>query len=664
VNIWRELYIFAVASEFGQWSELRQAGPRSDQRNESEDLDLASSKLCLLEHENQNFVLRELQGGRYIPYGQLTGDRELSQNMLAIKYAWDSAVLARSQQNPNRTDLNVAHDCSFCNVNECDISGPTWLFDRVQEKTVLVRDEFSDTSPEYDVLSYTWGRAASNNWKTVPGVPWKIRSSTGLPVSRLFEILEKFKQRYVWVDVFCIPQDCPTAKSREVARQADIFRGAKGGIAWLHQTPAVGPLLMGIVAWSVLLNDSFKERRMAPISAPPGTFAALEELASDPWFSSTWALQEAILRPNMALIGVNEPNNTIILPYGTLARATMSTETYTVETLQQYFLILRTVASEAIMTGTDRMLPGVVTNRKTLMYAREALKLETILRENGLLGLVTPSPGSILSSLAVRTSVKPHDGFYGIQAVFGMSMQGDYNRTLESVQAEFKSHIWTMYAPVLCLSFNRPVISERSGTFLSDTQDATFFFSHSRLVEGRLSCMPPGYSKVRVRTTDDGKPIFMSSESPDVDSGGETWRYEASNGPPAHSKVVVITFGLPPMPVDVNYSKTRTELYKPRIPSKGLLRRWAWTSEMLAKRDRKRHNEQDERGILRDADRTTRLLYVGQFINELDQVGLRRAPHVYMEYYLKAPGQGHRVGAVVSDLPFIHHRVEGALTLD
>jgi hypothetical protein len=31
---------------------------------------------------------------------------------------------------------------------------------------------------------------------------------------------EMFTERYVWIDIFCIPQDCPFAKAREVDNQA------------------------------------------------------------------------------------------------------------------------------------------------------------------------------------------------------------------------------------------------------------------------------------------------------------------------------------------------------------------------------------------------------------------------------------------------------------
>jgi hypothetical protein len=50
--------------------------------------------------------------------------------------------------------------------------------------------------------------------------------------------------RYVWFDLFCIPQEGGEIMAREIARQALIFRNAKVAVAWLNDIPVV--LGMGI----------------------------------------------------------------------------------------------------------------------------------------------------------------------------------------------------------------------------------------------------------------------------------------------------------------------------------------------------------------------------------------------------------------------------------
>lgn len=62
--------------------------------------------------------------------------------------------------------------------------------------------------------------------------------------------------------------------------------------------------------------------------------------------------------------------------------------------------------------------------------------------------------------------------------------------------------------------------------------------------------------------------------------------------------------------------------------------------------------------------KTTRLLYVGTFINEQGHLGMRRNLHVYIEYYLVEPHKGHRVGALVSELRFDDKKVPGEVTIN
>jgi len=62
-------------------------------------------------------------------------------------------------------------------------------------------------------------------------------------------------------------------------------------------------------------------------------------------------------------------------------------------------------------------------------------------------------------------------------------------------------------------------------------------------------------------------------------------------------------------------------------------------------------------------NRTTRLLYVGQLVNELRYIGMSRIVHVYIEYFLNSEGRGYRVGALVCDQPLVHYRVDGPLSL-
>ncbi|KAK9437391.1 uncharacterized protein VB005_08379 [Metarhizium brunneum] len=647
-NGWKTLSIASQASEVFQWIA---AAPAHSQEAEH------PGELKLLQVEGRSHLVRQMQSGDVVAFGQLAIDRQPTPEMTARKHEWSAAVLRRTQvilmRRPQRA--TVEHSCVFCNAVNQDAPSPCWLYDRVQHRTILVSKECVDGVPPYEVVSYTWGRAASNEWEEVAGVPWRVRSSNGLPVTSILDMLESLEERYIWIDIFCIPQECPSAKAREIARQAEIFRGARRGTAWLHQTAAVWPLVLGLISWSMYLRSQFSLEHPTPAPPPPGTLAALEELVSDPWFSSTWALQEAILRPNMSMIGVNEWRSSLIFPNSSLTGACFLERRITIDDFRRCLNTVRAIASVTIKCEIDRG-PITTTLGRPQMRTKDALFMERLLQDTGLLGITTPTPAAILSGLAGRTSVKAHDKFYGIQSVFNLYMQGDYTRNLEHVKGEFLTNIWTKYAPILSLALNRPIIPSGSADFRSDTEDTLLWFSYSQINGGLMSCILPGQSAVCARFSADGLISLAASDS--VGETGQKWRYEATAPPAAHSKVAYILFGLPPIPVSISSSVRMTELYESRarswwhsLPILNLITRW-W-----------RH-WQDRRGVAFFMDRTSRLLYVGQFFNENGHLGMKRNLHVYIEYYLKKPGVGHRVGAIVSETCFEHHRVDGSLIID
>jgi len=353
------------------------------------------------------------------------------------------------------------------------------------------------------------------------------------------------------------------------------------------------------------------------------------------------------------MVGVTKWNSSLLLPHGSLGGVALLERRISIEDFRRALNVVRAVASSTIKCELDRGF--IATTGRPLMRPKDALIMERLLQDTGLLGMTTPTPAAILSGLAGRTSVKPHDKFYGIQSVFNLTMQGDYTRALEDVKREFLTNVWTEYAPILSLALNRPIISSGSADFRSDTEDTLLWFSYSQIGGGSMSCVLPGFSAVSARFSADG---LISLAASDSINEGKVWRYEAIGPPAAHSKVASILYGLPPIPVDIRCSVSMTELYVPRPQ-----RWWHWIP-ILRTIARWWRYWQDRRGTAFFMDRTSRLMCAGQFLNENGHLTMRRNLYVYMEYYLKKPGVGHRVGAIVSDLPFEHHRVENSLVID
>ncbi|KAI9753610.1 MAG: Glycine--tRNA ligase 1, mitochondrial [Chaenotheca gracillima] len=710
-NGWRLFSLAAVSAQTSQWAVTAGRGapesfpsvltyqrkPIKPDDLDDEEAQILGSHIAELTDEKNPIPVRILASGAVLPVGQLAIDRQPSALLLDKRHAWAVALEAREESQKvettgppppryepssprppkhplerildffkgkrshksSRRPTNTGHSCTFCSRAPSSMPGPGWLFDLEEKRTIRTSAErFQGQLPKYDVLSYTWGRAATTEWVELKGIPWYVRSSIALPPSEVLQfILKNHGSRYCWVDIFCIPQQCPVAKAREVSRQGEIFRGAAGGIAWLHQTSAVWPLFAGLLSWCQSTRKKFSSVPVELSRPLAGTLTAFEELASDPWFQSTWALQEALLQPQLRMMGREEPFQFTGFEDGNLATSYVSEKPLTVETFQSTISALRAFASASIKLSMRRA--GAFANTAVLT-PRHALRFERLLVVKGLSGLATPTPAAILSSLAVRTSVRPQDKYYGIQAVFNLKMEGDYTRPLSSVAAEFYGHVWTKFAPVLSLSLNRPALVFDGTKMSSDTQDTLPFFSYAGLRDSILSCCPPGSSAVSVSVNATGIPAFISKACIGTQ---EEWRWEArgtfaSDHLDQSSKACALYYGSPPMPVDMYLRRSAADLYAPQPPYRTLQS----TSEKGLNVDDIR--ERAINGSGNYLDRTTRLLYIGKIINEQGHLGMLRDVHIYVEYYSTAVNEGHRVGVLVTDWPLEHRRVEGALLLD
>lgn len=111
---------------------------------------------------------------------------------------------------------------------------PFYLWDVEQKRTVIV-NELSNDPEEYCCVSHTWGR-----WRKdaihIEGVPWLVPQNEKFDVERLPEHLQQIQPRirFIWIDLFCIPQDGSSKADDEINRQALIFQNSSRCIAWIN----------------------------------------------------------------------------------------------------------------------------------------------------------------------------------------------------------------------------------------------------------------------------------------------------------------------------------------------------------------------------------------------------------------------------------------------
>lgn len=234
-------------------------------------------------------------------------------------------------ERPRRPPYGASIEPCFWLERRDRVNGlPSYLWDVKGKQTRLVKDIIATSaqSPEYVVISHTWGRWVKEGapWISLPNVPWKIPQNERFEVSELPQLLERFPCEYVWLDLLTIPQedspqDMVDIQQAEIARQATIFRNASAAVAWLNdiQSWSALPSTIRYLSFNFLRNFSVNETSRAAISsllddasAAADTFIELLNALEDgrdglnqrqpnPWFTSLWTLQEVCLRPDMWL---------------------------------------------------------------------------------------------------------------------------------------------------------------------------------------------------------------------------------------------------------------------------------------------------------------------------------------------------------------------------
>ncbi|KAK4496813.1 hypothetical protein PRZ48_012797 [Zasmidium cellare] len=203
---------------------------------------------------------------------------------------------------------------------------PFYLWDRDESKTIETAE--LDDVVDYTAVSHKWGRWVKNGqWAQVAGVPWPVPQNQQFDVHGLVNRLRSLDcgTRYLWFDLFCIPQDRSTRSKieiarQEIARQATIFRAARRAVAWLkdvHDFEGLQAVLLYMLYSMVSMPTGSKECTIASRLAEDALKAVaykstglLEpwevplrpwELRPNVWFTSLWTLQELCLRPDMWL---------------------------------------------------------------------------------------------------------------------------------------------------------------------------------------------------------------------------------------------------------------------------------------------------------------------------------------------------------------------------
>ncbi|KAG2144407.1 heterokaryon incompatibility protein-domain-containing protein [Suillus bovinus] len=163
-------------------------------------------------------------------------------------------------------------------------------------------DSASSAEP-YIAISYVWDPNPSFK-------EWEGRRVTEQAL-HIADRLSKYTSYALWIDAICIDQDNEPIKMVELAKMADIYRGA---IAVLCLVPEIDQTISRVVehGTGMIDLDGFRALEQAGdthgmyMFASQGSNKALHRLFSSRWWTRVWTFQEAVLNRITFLVGENE----------------------------------------------------------------------------------------------------------------------------------------------------------------------------------------------------------------------------------------------------------------------------------------------------------------------------------------------------------------------
>lgn len=276
-------------------------------------------------------------------------------------------------------------------------------------------------APSYNILSYTWGRWEVPHGPALPiqNITWKVppiqpRAFTAEAFAKVVRRVGR-GCRFIWLDVACIDQEEYSVKMNEIGHQAAIFRGAQEAYIWLHEAPraALHEFISGTHD-AELYSDEWLERRTH----------RLGQIFDDPWFSSTWTLQEAFLRTKAILLFSDADTLEVSSDDGDTKPCRLQN-------------ILN-----ACNTNNQALQFEVTYCRHILTSTRVSL-IETMLQKMesaGVMCLYENNAIRLYAASTNRTARDKHDRIYGIMQVFGFVLGEAQARESQTPNHNFTLH--------------------------------------------------------------------------------------------------------------------------------------------------------------------------------------------------------------------------------
>jgi hypothetical protein len=346
---------------------------------------------------------------------------------------------------------------------------------------------YGDTpSPQYAILTYTWGRYRApwgSRALNVKGLTWKIPpiKEEHFTVDALQKVIGYMGQSvdFAWIDICCIDQEDTATKMYEVGRQAGIFKQATHAYAWLNFHPhgelqalfdTIFDLDNVISGWQMWELSDLQKQSVIP--RLQHILSALGSLMQDPWFTSLWTLQEAVLRRDaLILSSTGQP-------------LTMSHD-------REYRIRLDMFCNSCWNTLVD--IDGYAED-----WPQEAIplnrKIQQIIRTSGLFFRLTNNPNVQYGMAYHRVTRQPLDRVYAIMQIYGFrlgeSLHPGILVTLDDLELQLAQE----------LTSRSPMLSQWFVHTVQPSENRTWMISQRSHVPDKLMLYPCYSDNMALRT--------------------------------------------------------------------------------------------------------------------------------------------------------------------
>jgi heterokaryon incompatibility protein (HET) len=166
-----------------------------------------------------------------------------------------------------------------------------------------------DDNPEYDAISYCWGK--ENCLHT-----FQLQTGTTLISSNLFEILNSlagthFLTTRLWIDALCIDQENDLEKSCQIGLMKEIYSKAGKVLALLQSLSDDSKMAIVMIPFMLknkdkIVNQLLRNNNSVKECCDPEMlqifWSGIRGILQHPWFARIWTLQEAVLARRLQIV--------------------------------------------------------------------------------------------------------------------------------------------------------------------------------------------------------------------------------------------------------------------------------------------------------------------------------------------------------------------------